>query len=444
MSRNLDYVEKRVLELERELTLIHLRGTDMIPENSALTFVRIDDIRKEIEDLTDGENTVRFNHRGQASPMYRFVADENAWDAAWADRLEEVPTSKTGTKHPLPCFQRNGALRRSFLVDKYSMVATYTGATAHVNRCIGLYDMPPAHSSGGFSVSYNGVVDEVEDLNAATLPTAFPSSLMDYVTDRHMITWDEYGFICLMYTRFGWQPSGNSLYGADPEGRLGDPAGYFYGNDYHPHTLTGSGPRQWRHNGRFTGIADLVGNVRTIASGLKVKDGIIQMIDFASNPETIAAANLKDSGTLWKAISTADGSFIDPATIGTVVDEQTVKAYCIDMNQEMSANSGSHTISDEILIRDNGFYDSVHNDDVEFKEGLRKDWRIQLAGYAPFKDFKLNGQQYMRNAIGSAFVALFGGYWGNGTAAGPRSLVGYDGFSGAGTYIGSRLASPDN
>ena len=64
MAKNLDYIEKRVLELEQEVTDIHLRGAALVP-SSKMDYLRLNEIRKELEDITDGENTLIGNMAGQ-------------------------------------------------------------------------------------------------------------------------------------------------------------------------------------------------------------------------------------------------------------------------------------------------------------------------------------------------------------------------------------------
>lgn len=79
-------------------------------------------------------------------------------------------------------------------------------------------------------------------------------------------------------------------------------------------TYTGSGPARWNHNGQEFGIADLVGNVWEWQSGLRLKDGEIQMI-----PDNNAAAQADntDTSTAWRAIL-QDGSLVNPGTANTL------------------------------------------------------------------------------------------------------------------------------
>ena len=448
LYKNLDYVEKRVLELEQELTDICLIGwTDSASvwrfgPPSADAYTRVDAIRRELEDITDGENTVLFTPDGVPEPMYVYTPkDGEEYLGAWTTYLENTGANKTGAKEVIPTFLNKGRKKERLYINKYKCSAIYSDDTNHTNLIYGMYNMAPAHSGGGFTVSYTGVTQKLDSINAASLPPHFPSSLKKYVHRKHLMTWSEYGWLCLKFASdLSFNPSGNTNYGSDTAGRLASPAPYKYNNQYRPHTMNGRGPREWRHNGKFTGISDLVGGVRGLISGVKIKNGYIMVIDFTQQEaDSLSSAELADSSSLWKAISVADGSLIDPATI----DGETVKAYCIDMLQELTANnSGSHQISDEILIRDGGIYDSINNTDVEFKEGLRKEWKIQFIGLVPFSDgIALVGKQYMRNTDNAVFTLIPWGDWSYGSNAGPRYVNGTNSFGSAGNYIGALLAS---
>ena len=447
LYKNLDYVEKRVLELEQEITDICLIGwtdSDSVwhfgpPSSDA--YARVDAIRRELEDITDGENTILFTPDGVPEPMYVYTPKNGEeYLGAWTTYLENTGASKTGAKEIVPTFLNKGYKKRKLYFNKYKCSAIYSDDSNHTNLIYGMYNMAPAHSNGGFTVSYTGVTQKLDSLNAASLPPHFPSALKKYVHRKHLMTWSEYGWLCLKFASdLSFNPSGNTNYGADPSGRLASPAPYKTSN-YNPHTMNGMGPREWRHNGKLTGIADLVGGCRGIISGVKIKNGIVMIIDFTQQEaDSLSSADLADSSSLWKAISVADGSLIDPATI----DGETVKAYCIDMLQELTASgTGSHQISDEILIRDGGYYDSMDNADVEFKEGLRKEWKIQFIGLVPFSDgIALVGRQYMRNADSAVFVLILWGSWYSGSDAGPRCVNGSNSFGNAGYSFGALLAS---
>lgn len=81
------------------------------------------------------------------------------------------------------------------------------------------------------------------------------------------------------------------------------------------HTLTGSGPETWYHNGTFAGISDLNGNVWDWCGGLRLVNGEIQLL--ANNDAADQNNSLSSSSTLWKAIM-PDGTLVVPGNGGTL------------------------------------------------------------------------------------------------------------------------------
>lgn len=71
----------------------------------------------------------------------------------------------------------------------------------------------------------------------------------------------------------------------------------------------------WNHNNDLTGIADLNGNAWEWATGLRMMDGEIQIIQH--NDAALATADLSAASSLWKAIA-ADGSLVAPGSSGTI------------------------------------------------------------------------------------------------------------------------------
>ena len=442
MAKNLDYIEKRVLELEQEVTDIHLRGAALVP-SSKMDYLRLNEIRKELEDITDGENTLIGNMAGQFEPSYTVEPKEGEqYLNYWPDELTGVSSSKTGEKLALPTFIRNMRVRKCFHVSKYKMSAIYNqnSPSTHTNYAVGLYNLSPAHSTGGFTVSYDGIVDKLNQINNSTFPSYMPESMQDYCKKKHLITWDEYGYLCLLAKKYAFEPLGNSSQGADTKGYMAPSAEYRRAENglYKiSQTRNGVGPNYWRHNGKFTGIADLVGNCRTLIAGAKIVSGIIQVIDFTNTDGLLTPSDLKSSGPLWKAIKT-DGTLIAPDT----VNGSSVKAFCIDFVEQPTANSQKNTfISDEILIRDNGFYGIVSAKDVTLKEGLTANYLLELLGFLPFKNGGLAGSQYLRNTENLTTCCQVGGDWWHGSSAGLRYLYGYATFGYASNAIGALSAS---
>lgn len=138
---------------------------------------------------------------------------------------------------------------------------------------------------------------------------------------HHLITNAEWSAVALQCYKNGTQPMGNSYYGRSSEdplliGRRQD--GLNPGNTSGlARTLTGSGPVQWRHNGKSNGIADLSGNVWEWNSGMRIFNGEIQVI--ADNNASKLAINLGAASTEWKAIDGETGNLVTPDGSGTTV-----------------------------------------------------------------------------------------------------------------------------
>lgn len=141
---------------------------------------------------------------------------------------------------------------------------------------------------------------------------------------HHLITNAEWSAVALQCYKNGTQPMGNSYYGRSSEdplliGRRQD--GLNPGNTTgSARTLTGSGPVQWRHNGKSNGIADLSGNVWEWNSGMRMVNGEIQVIE--NNNAAKLTSDLSATSAQWKAIDGATGDLVTPlgggATPGTV------------------------------------------------------------------------------------------------------------------------------
>ena len=141
---------------------------------------------------------------------------------------------------------------------------------------------------------------------------------------HHLITNAEWSAVALQCYKKNQQPLGNSYYGRSSEdpllvGRRYD--GLNPGNTTgSARTLTGSGPVQWRHNGKSNGIADLSGNVWEWNSGMRMVNGEIQVIE--NNNAAKLTIDLSATSAQWKAIDGATGDLVTPlgggATPGTV------------------------------------------------------------------------------------------------------------------------------
>lgn len=126
----------------------------------------------------------------------------------------------------------------------------------------------------------------------------------------HLSTMAEWAAIALWCRKNGTMPHGNNKHGRDHAAthERGQEAAKDSTNT--GRTFTGSGPATWGHDWTQFGIQDLNGNVCEWNSGLRLKEGEIQIIPY-NNAAT--GCDQSDGSTLWKAIKN-DGSIVEPGT----------------------------------------------------------------------------------------------------------------------------------
>ena len=414
-----DYIKKRIEDIELRVTDICKAGTDLVPADES--YSELFSLRKELLDLTDGENTIMFDKAGRPAPAYVLRCDKDARVDQYKDFLgPESTTYSSSWENVLPGFKINSKPIEYLLIQKYRMVQ-YNGK----NYSVGLYMMPHAYSGGGFTVSYDGINSECNRINAL----AFDEGL-----DIHEITWDEYGILAAQFAKNIFEPHGNDNWGKSSQdsSEIGAPTGYKYNENY-IHTLTGSGPLTWRHNGKPTGIADLRGNTRVVLSGIRTFGGEIQLIDFRSTTRALTSSELGNSSSLWKAIKEG-GELVTPGSDST---------YKIDfLSVPEASGKVGHRISTTISNRaPSRFYSSILGKNVELAEGVATAPMLKYINLLPYDINPLLGQQYMINTAGESACLLAGANWDNGSSGGAAYRGGNYSFSSSAYHNGGLVAS---
>lgn len=275
--------------------------------------------------------------------------------------------------------------------------------------------------------------------NFVSMPDKDPAVSINFDTARakctvkgtgwHLTTNAEYAAIALWSWKNGTLPHGNNNYGRDTDhkletGRLTQ-ASAILGASGTARTSTGSGPATWSHDHTVDGIYDINGNVYEWASGMRLNDGEIQILE-----NNNAADNTKDqsaTSTEWKAIL-QDGSLVAPSTASTLKYDATG-----------ATGAGAPLVSDTVLSQSDGTtYSYTYLESLAVEAGITVPaLLIQLSLYPAGTG--LGGDRiYVRNT--GERLPIRGGNWSYGSVAGAFVVYLVNARSNVGSSIGFRPA----
>lgn len=239
-----------------------------------------DSLRQSVEAASGGAQTVLVTPKGQLT--YMNVIDK--FD------MSTIDPSLSGTH---PAFIVNGVEKSKIYIGTYQGVIKNGEFISQPNQNIGTSDIP-----------------------LSTLKTVITAC----GAGHHIMTAAEYGMVAMLASKNTEHVLGNTYFGrsgldASQFGRRADglsaSAGITTGN---PRILTGSGPVKFRHNLRYNGISDLVGNGLEFCTGLRL---VADELQFLVNNNAAATSDWFDTAS-WKALDGATGEFVDVGSANSV------------------------------------------------------------------------------------------------------------------------------
>ncbi|MZL17918.1 SUMF1/EgtB/PvdO family nonheme iron enzyme [Clostridium beijerinckii] len=343
-----------------------------------------DTYRAAVEAATGGKNTVLYDDQGNPSIM---VVIPKFY-------LDDVITGAPHTVHP--AFIVNGVEKPYIYISKYQNI--------------------------------------VQNSRAYSLPGQDPATYVNfdqalsycYAKGQgwHLMSRAEWAAIALWCKKNGFMPRGNNNYGCDTSASYekGRETYYDSGAGKTGRVATGSGPASWSHDGTPDGIYDLNGNVWEWNSGMRLKNGEIQVIQ--DNNAAILNSDHSDTSTLWKAIASADGSLVASGTANT-----------LKFNSDVVGNSNQTggRIGNPVLdtIRDkpaytggetNEYYAELNRtfETLAAASGVTAPTLLKALGIFPIDSSCGGDMLYIRNY--GERIPMSGGNWNSGSGAGLFAL----------------------
>lgn len=242
-----------------------------------------DSLRQSVEAASGGLQTVLYTAKGQ--PTFMNIIEK--YD------LSSIDPSLSGTH---PAFIVDGVTKDKIFVGTY-------GATLKNGELLSLPNTEPTNGA-----TYANLIAAAKSNGSG----------------HHVMTNTEWAAVALLTVKDNNASKliGNTYYGrsngdATQYGRrvdgLSATAGITTGN---AKILTGSGPVSFRHNQRYNGISDLVGNLHEFYTGFRLVNSEIQVIE----NNNAASGDALSTSTAWRAIHAQTGELLVPDGLGTTAN----------------------------------------------------------------------------------------------------------------------------
>lgn len=234
-----------------------------------------DSMKLAVEMMTGGKNTVLYDDYGMPSVMVVIPKVMN----------NALITGAPATVHP--AFIVNGIEKDKAYFSKYINIVKNNRA----------YSLPMQDPRA------NVTIDQAREFcrNKGAGWSLTPAAL--------------WSVVALGCKKAGFMPHGNNNYGKDVDHPYETGVVTYKDGQNNARTATGSGPATWYHDGTFTGIADMSGDVWEWQDGVRLMDSEIQIVPNADC--MLATSDMGASSALWKAIL-EDGSLVAGGTANTL------------------------------------------------------------------------------------------------------------------------------
>jgi hypothetical protein len=325
---------------------------------------------------TGGKQVIKYDDKGKPSVMVRIPKFN----------LEDISTALGSGPHP--AFIVNGVVKNEILIGAYQAVV----------------DEGRACSLPGVSPTVNINFDNAK------------AACVNKGPGWHLMSAWEWAAVALWCMKNGYQPRGNTNYlkAYEAAWETGTPAP----DNPTAKILAGSGPASWRHDGTFSGIADLVGNIWEWNDGLKIVDGQIYAPD--DNNYALAESAWPASGVFFDA-SAGPGDRSGAADSGDPILSNKVNKYSETPTPPAGGDTGDFDYAYQASwasMAENAGYDGLTDVVKKKMAQLLIAPKMGSSGSAIFSDIK--GCIYARN-YGTRFP-LRGGHWSYASAAGLGAL----------------------
>lgn len=262
-------------------------------------------IKRSVESASNGEQTVIFTAKGQPCVMNIIKKFD----------MSTIDASMSGTH---PAFIVNGKE-----LDRI-LIGTYEGRVLNGELLSNAYVAPISDTM----------------LNLAAFAKANGKGF-------HLMSNAEWAMLQMLAVKNGYSPLGNTSFGKSDNDAAADyngvnVNGYPAGDSRAGTIFTGSGPIQYRLDGKFTGISDLVGNQFEPVLGMRLAGNEIQVIP--DNDVAQLDADWGATSAAWRAIDAVTGEYIKPTFTGSFANKDYVATT--QKSVRMSYNSTDpYTIS---------------------------------------------------------------------------------------------------